>query len=451
MPLETFIDAILHSSATNVLRSHASGRLPVRHILSIMHIIHIDCNAFFASCEVSLRPDLRGKPVVVANCNEAGGGVILALTKEAKALRLKRGDPVFKVKNVLNQHNVAVFPASHSKYSNISRQLMQAVREQDIVLNFTQYSVDEFFGALPLEDKDELKETASKVKAHIEQSTGIPVSCGLATTYTLAKVATWYAKHYNGYGGICVLPKEKVEVALKGMPITDLWGIGRRTAPRLVYLNINTALDLYSLDEHEVRRLLNINGVRTWKELHGIPAITIDRLSRQKSIVHSHTFAFMTSDKTQLHTYIADYAMAAARKLRDQHSVCQGVSVFLCTNRFREDLEQYDCFETEKLRVASADSIVITNAAAQALERIYLPGFQYKRAGVVLSDITSDEAIQLDLFSNDAPNLEKSRKLMSAVDSLTDRYGMGAIKLGSQQTDKPETDISNTQPPQANS
>ena len=297
MPLETFIDAILHSSATNVLRSHASGRLPVRHILSIMHIIHIDCNAFFASCEVSLRPDLRGKPVVVANCNEAGGGVILALTKEAKALRLKRGDPVFKVKNVLNQHNVAVFPASHSKYSNISRQLMQAVREQDIVLNFTQYSVDEFFGALPLEDKDELKETASKVKAHIEQSTGIPVSCGLATTYTLAKVATWYAKHYNGYGGICVLPKEKVEVALKGMPITDLW------------------------------------GVRTWKELHGIPAINIDRLSRQKSIVHSHTFAFMTSDKTQLHTYIADYAMAAARKLRDQHYVCQGVSVFLCTNR----------------------------------------------------------------------------------------------------------------------
>ncbi len=235
------------------------------------------------------------------------------------------------------------------------------------------------------------------------------------------------------------------------MPITDLWGIGRRTAPRLVYQNINTALDLYSLDEHEVRRLLNINGVRTWKELHGIPAINIDRLSHQKSIVHSHTFAFMTSDKTQLHTYIADYAMAAARKLRDQHSVCQGVSVFLCTNRFREDLEQYDCFETEKLRVASADSMVITNAAAQALERIYLPGFQYKRAGVVLSDITSDEAVQLDLFSNDAPNLEKSRKLMSAVDNLTDRYGMGAIKLGSQQTDKPEADISNIQSFQTNS
>lgn len=97
-----------------------------------------------------MRPDLQGKPVVVANCNEAGGGIILALTKEAKALGLKRGNPVFQVKDILNKNNVAVFPANLPKYVDISKRLMQVVKDQDIVLNFTQYSVDEFFGELPL-------------------------------------------------------------------------------------------------------------------------------------------------------------------------------------------------------------------------------------------------------------------------------------------------------------
>ena len=118
-------------------------------------ILHIDCNSFYASCEVSLRPDLRGKPVVVANCNEAGGGIILALTKEAKAIGLKRGDPVFKVTKLLNDNNVAVFPANLPKYVDISRRLMQVVRDMELVLNFQQYSVDEFFGELPIEDKEQ--------------------------------------------------------------------------------------------------------------------------------------------------------------------------------------------------------------------------------------------------------------------------------------------------------
>ena len=120
-------------------------------------ILHIDCNTFYASCEVSLRPDLIGKPVAVANCNEAGGGIILALTKEAKALGLKRGDPVFKVNDILNKNNVAVFPCNLPKYVDISRRLMQVVKEQDMVLNFKQYSVDEFFGELPLTDPELVK------------------------------------------------------------------------------------------------------------------------------------------------------------------------------------------------------------------------------------------------------------------------------------------------------
>nr|MCR4852077.1 SOS mutagenesis and repair protein UmuC [Prevotella sp.] len=123
-----------------------------------MYILHIDCNSFYASCEVSLRPELKGKPVVVANYNEAGGGIILALSKEAKALGLKRGNPVFQVKEVLKQNGVTVFPANLPKYVDMSKRIMQVVRELDIVTRFHQYSVDEFFATLPYTSKTQLVE-----------------------------------------------------------------------------------------------------------------------------------------------------------------------------------------------------------------------------------------------------------------------------------------------------
>lgn len=396
-------------------------------------ILHIDCNTFYASCEVSLRPDLQGKPVVVANCNEAGGGIILALTKEAKALGLKRGNPVFQVKDTLERNNVAVFPANLPKYVDISRRLMQVVREQDIVLDFQQYSVDEFFGRLPIDDPQQLRECAAKVKAHIEHCTGLPVSCGISLTYTLAKVATWYAKHYAGYGGVCVLPADKLEVALRGIPIADVWGVGRRTAPRLASMGIKTGWDYAQTPEYFIQKQFHVTGLRTWQELHGKESIDISSPAQQKSIMHSRTFTYMTDQLDVLRTYISNYAAAAARKLRDQHSVCLAVTAFVATNPHREDLAQYGNSAMVRLRVATADSTVITKAALQALELIYLVGYQYKKAGVLLTDITTDEAIQLDLFdSPPAATIERQNRLMEVMDDLNRRYGMDTLRIASQ-------------------
>lgn len=409
-------------------------------------ILHIDCNTFFASCEVALRPDLQGKPVVVANCNEAGGGIILALTKEAKALGLKRGDPVFKVKDLLNKQNVAVFPANLQKYADISRRLMQVVKDQGLVLNFKQYSIDEFFGELPTDNPDELRKTALNIKSHIEQCTGIPVSCGISLSYTLSKTATWFAKHYSGYNGVCVLPKDKIEVALKKIAISDIWGIGRRTAPKLQTNGIATAFDFYNLSAYTVQRWLNINGVRTWQELHGTQAIDIDNPPKQKSIAHSRTFTYMVSDFDKICSFVSEYAVAVARKLRDQHGVCQTVSVFLSTNPHRDDLEQYSNYASVKLNVPTADTRIISAATIEALRKIFRQNLQYKRAGVWLTDITSDSAIMMDLFESKPEEIAKSKKLMTALDELTTKYGMDSIKLGIQGFDKPNMDLTNFQP-----
>lgn len=393
-----------------------------------------------------MRPDLQGKPVVVANCNEAGGGIILALTKEAKALGLKRGNPIFQVKDILNKNNVAVFPANLPKYVDISRRLMQVVKDQDIVLDFEQYSVDEFFGELPLTDAAELREYAGNVKKHIEQCTGIPVSCGISQTFTLAKVATWYAKKFKGYKGICVLMEENREKALRGLPIADVWGIGRASSAKLRILGIETALDYIRQPEYFIRKLFTVEGVRTWNELNGKRCIDIKNSKQQKSIMHTRTFTFMTDDKTKLQSYISEFSVAAARKLRDQHSVCMEIGVFIATNPHRSDLPQYSNYHSTRVLVATADTSVIIKAASEALDRIYQPHFMYKRAGVMLMDITSDAAIQLDLFDGQSKNMEKSKLLMQAMDSLNTKYGMDCVRVASQELEKPKLDLTNFQP-----
>lgn len=409
-------------------------------------IIHIDCNTFYVSCEISLRPDLLGKPVVVANCNEVGGGVILALNKEAKSLGLKRGIPVFQVRDLLEKHRVAVFPANLPKYVDISRRLMQVVRDQEIVLHFQQYSVDEFFGELPVDDAQQLRRYALKVKQHIEHCTGIPVSCGISATYTLAKVATWYAKHYQGYQGVCVLLQENYEKALRGIPITDVWGIGRRTAPRMEEMAIHTAFDFIQKPAFVVKQRFKVTGLRTWQELQGTRCITIESPALQRTMMHSRTFTYMTSDRQQLRTCISNYAVAVARKLRDQHSVCLSVGVFISTNSHREDLEQYGMSASTRLSVATADTALITKAALEVFERIFRPGYHYKKAGVVLLEITSDEAIQLDLFDSPNHDIQKSRKLMETMDALNRKYGMDSVRLASQGFETTTPNLTNFQP-----
>ena len=181
-------------------------------------IVHIDCNSFYASVEIVSHPELAGRPVVVANNNEAGGGIILALTKEAKKLGL-RGDPVFKVRKTLETNNVAMFDADLRKYRDMSRRIMKTVIEQEIIINFLQYSVDEFFGEIPVDDPPTVRQCLEQVVAVINDNCGIPVSCGCSCTYTLAKTATWFAKHYEAYNGICIITPEVREKALKKIPI----------------------------------------------------------------------------------------------------------------------------------------------------------------------------------------------------------------------------------------
>lgn len=393
-------------------------------------ILHIDCNNFFVSCELVLHPESANRPAIVANNNESGGGIILALNKEAKSIGLKRGTPIFKAKEILAKYSVTIFQADHYRYEKFSEQVMQCVKDLDIVLDFTQYSIDEFFGNLPIDDTEELKDYVQKIKNHINESTGIAVSCGCAQTYTLAKMATHYAKKYAGYHGICIITTDKRERALSLLPIEDVWGIGHKTRDSMKFYGIGSALDFASCNESFVKRNYGTTGLNTWLELRGTPCIKLDRPKWQQSISQSRTFAYMTDDINVLIQEISNYASACATKLRAQNTVCKSVMVIINTNRHRNDLPQYNNKAVIKLSTPCNDSPNIIKAAITALNQIYLPKFQYKRAGVILSDISVNDAVQLNIF--EAIYDGKQSKLMQTIDSINSKFGKEKIHLAIQ-------------------
>lgn len=405
--------------------------------------IHLDCNNFFVSCELVSRPELKGTPVVVANDNGNNGGIILALNPEAKAVGLKRGNPLFQVTQIIERKKVTVIDVHHHLYHEVSHHIMDEVRRTEMVLDFVQYSVDEFFGFMPEDDPALLRAYLQTLKDLIMRETGIPVSCGAGLSYTLAKTATWFAKHYPAYNGICIMPADKREVALSKVPIKEVWGVGRRSIRKIEQAGVKTALDYTKRPETWVNRLFGVTGIRTWKELNGIPSITIASRERQKSIMYSRTFAHMTNSKTVLLRELSNYASSAARKLREQGSLCRTVTVFVATNRHRTDLPQYSADQTIKLSTATDDSTQIIHAVTGLINKLYRENYQYKQAGVILGQLQHADAVQLDLFApNQVEETNKQKRLMQAIDGINKRFGRNQIHFAVQGT---EADI-NDQP-----
>ena len=405
--------------------------------------IHIDCNNFFVSCELISRPELNGTPVVVANNNENNGGIILALNKEAKAAGLKRGNPIFQVSELIKAKKVTIIDVHHNLYHQISHQIMDVVRKTEMVLGFVQYSVDEFFGEMPDDDPTRLRKYLQQLKDIISQEAHIPVSCGAGTTYTLAKTATSFAKQYAGYKGICVITPVKREQALRILPIEKVWGIGRRSFKSLHEAGVKTAYDYTLMKEGWIRKHFGLTGINTWKELNGFPAISITgHNERQKSIMYSRTFARMTDSKNVLIRELSNYATAATRRMREQKAMCKQVTIFLATNRHREDLPQYKTDTTLTLSSFTADSSVIIEAVQMLLDRIFQEGFMYKQAGVILSNLQHSTAVQLNLFEPEqTTNTARQERLMQAIDGINRKFGSNQIHFAIQGHDAEEEEL----------
>lgn len=386
-----------------------------------------DCNNFFVSCERVFRPDLEGRPVIVLSNND---GCAIARSNEAKALGIKMGDPLFKIRHLVRQHNIAVFSGNMTLYADFSRRIRSVLRESAPQIEV--YSIDEAFLDMRGVDNVNFDTFAKELSQRCRRLTGIPVSVGVAPTKTLAKIAAELCKHYPKLRGGCFMHrKEDIEKVLRKTPVEDVWGIGRRSAPRLHSAGIKTAWDFAQLSEDVVHRRMGINGVRTWRELHSIPSIGFEHQPRSKqSICNSRSFSKEIYERKELMEQVAKFASMTAEKLRSEGTLCSELTVFAATNRFHDnELQQYG--NTKILFAEPTDSTLrIVRAAREAVNDIFVAGCGYKRAGVIASGIKQREGTPHSMF--DSERQSQHERLMQAMDSINREKGDKRIVLASE-------------------
>ena len=385
----------------------------------------VDCNSFFCSVEKVFHPGLEGRPVCVLSSND---GCIVALTPEAKAVGLHRGDPIFKMKDIVEKHQVILFSTNMPLYAAMSRRVTSILRLS--VHHVENYSIDESFCDLKsFGEHFDLTKLMREVRQRIKLWTDIPVSIGIAPSKTLAKMGSKFAKQYQGYRGVCMIDtEEKRRKALEIFALSDVWGIGRRTLEVLNYYGVHTPLQFADKKESWVRAHFHQPGVQTWMELNGIPCIDTSEVIRNQNICTSRSFGDMVSDLPSLKASVASFASSCANKLRGQQSVCQSVTVFVSSNSFRTDLPQYGNAATVLLPTPTADTLEINKAAMQCLESVYLPGIMYKKSGVLLGKISPAYPAQMELFNSPVRRMRREN-LMHALDDINQRYGAKTLHL----------------------
>lgn len=385
----------------------------------------VDCNSFFCSVEKVFCPGLKGKPVCVLSSND---GIIVALTPEAKALGLQRGDPLFKVKDTIERAGVRIFSSNMQLYAAMSRRVKNILHSS--LQKVEDYSIDESFCDLRgYEQHYQLSELMRGIAEKIALYTDIPVSVGIAPTKTIAKIASKFAKKYPAYRSVCLIDTDAKRLkALSMVGAEEIWGLGRKTCAKLHSLGVRTAAEFATKPLSWVEAHFTKPTIQTWLELNGKPCIDTSEVLRNQSISMGRSFAQMIQGKEALRESVAHFAASCANKLRAQDSLCKSVGVYLLSNHFRQDLEQYNNFAATALPTASSDTIEITSAALTALDGIFRSGIQYKKAGVVLSEISSSATRDQDLFDN-IPNRSERKRLMQAVDALNHRFGLKTVCL----------------------
>lgn len=387
----------------------------------------VDCNNFYASCERVFQPRLEGRPIVVLSNND---GCVVARSNEAKALGIEMAGPWHLTAKRFPKGTVDVFSSNYALYGEFSQRVMTTLGR--FACELEPYSIDEsFLQFLPGADWLGL---AREIRRTVRQNIGMPVSVGFAQTKVLAKVANRMAKKRPELGGAHVLETEvEIDAALAAMATKDIWGIGSRLADRLATVGVHTALELKRLDIEVARRLLSVVGQRIVLELRGTSCLALEEVAPAKqNICSAKSFGVPLETLEELREPLASYVSRVAEKLRGQGSVAGRMQVFLETNPFNAEEPQYSNSAGCDLLTPSNFTPELVSVAQGLLDRIYRPRHRYKRVGVILLDLVSENQVQLS-FEEPllAESSEKRRRAMAVIDELNRSRGRGTLRVGS--------------------
>lgn len=397
-----------------------NSRLKV-NFMSIFALV--DCNNFYVSCERVFNPGLVGKPVIVLSNND---GCAVARSNEAKALGIKMGVPLYQIKDIIEKNQVQVFSSNYALYGDMSQRVMRTLTQFSPAMEI--YSIDEAFLELSHFNRVDLSQYVRNLKNTVERWTGIPVSVGVAKTKTLAKLANQIAKKSQRANGILDLSRDKYQTeALAAVAVGDVWGVGRRYAKFLTAKGINNALQLRDAEPALIRRKMGIVGTRLLDELQGISCYPLAKSPpRKKSTTVSRSFREEIESIDELLAAVSAYATRGAEKLRREKTVAGVLTVYVMTNRFKENY--YYNSTTIALPVRTNNTPELIKYAQEALRKIYKKGCRYRKAGILLNDLGSEKMVQANLF--DTVDRPRAKRLMLAVDEINSEIGPGTIAYG---------------------
>ncbi|QKJ87401.1 translesion error-prone DNA polymerase V subunit UmuC [Paramixta manurensis] len=393
----------------------------------------VDVNSFYASCETVFRPDLRGLPVVVLSNND---GCVIARSAEAKKLDIKMGVPYFQMKDLIRKHRVQVFSSNYALYADMSNRVMTTLEEMAPAVEI--YSIDEaFMNVSGVSNCMSLERFGRDVRDRVQRETHLTVGVGIAQTKTLAKLANHAAKKWSKTGGVLDLSNIDRQRKLMSMvPVEDVWGVGRRISKKLNLMGIETALHLAECSTWVMRKHFNVVLERTVRELRGEPCLELEEFSPTKQqIVCSRSFSSRITEYEQMRQAICAYAERAAEKLRGERQYCRQIAVFLRTSPHVANEVFYGNQAMGKLLTPSNDTRDIIRVAIEALDRIWIAGHRYMKAGVMLGDFYSQGVAQLNLFDEFRPQ-PNSAALMHVIDGVN-QSGKGKLWFAGQGIDKP--------------
>ena len=388
----------------------------------------IDCNSFFCSCERLFRPELRNRPVGVLSNND---GCFVSRTNELKALGVAMGTPYFKVKDLCEKHNVAIFSSNFALYTNLSDRVMSVLSRFAPTIEV--YSVDEAFLDLTGLQVD-FNHYAREIRDTVYREVGIPVSVGIAPTKTLAKIANHIGKKSKKANGAVVLLEERLQdIALEKTEVEDIWGIGRKNSIKLRSLGVKNAYQFKVFkNTFMIQKIFTKLGRMTQDELRGIPCFELEPFSeKKKEIMCSRSFGTPVVSLRELRESVANYATNASEKMRKQQSACAVIEVFCRSNPFSMNDEQYYARSYKKLLTPTCDTRKIIKYAWNVLDELFKMGIVYKKAGICLSSFEDHDQIQPSLFNSgdELKDDSKTVKLMKVMDEINAREGAGAIRL----------------------
>lgn len=398
----------------------------------------VDCNSFYCACERVFRPACIDKPVVVLSNND---GCIISRSDEAKDLGVEMAAPYFLAKPLIEKNNVGLFSSNYNLYGDMSRRVMDTLKQLAGAQNVEVYSVDEAFINLFFLPHNRLREFATELRHTVERWTGVAVSVGVAPTKTLAKLANGIAKKNKRRTDCAAILEtdQKIAKALAITPVQNLWGVGRRSAKKLAELGIGTGWDLRQMPEEWARKNLGgVVGVRLIKELRGEEAILMDCYEDKKMIATTRMFGSPVTDLTDIKEAVATYTARAAEKLRRQHSAAGMINVFVVANERPEEPGQANHFRHGPtysshtiLNHPTSHTHELIKPAVALAEQLYQEGKKYKKAGVMLGQIVPDDAIQANLFEE-----QKSigRFLMEQIDNINFSMRNDVVKFASSGT-----------------